>query len=220
MKKFPFASQKEFAIFKKLNTPQKIQDFLNTIPFNFEEKEDTNKSPLLTLTTKSAHCMEGALLAGAILWYHGEKPLIVDLKTTPKDFDHVITLFKRNGCFGAISKTNHGVLRYRDPIYKTIRELVMSYFHEYFLNTNGEKTLRSYSDGFDLSLLDNEWVVSKKNLWNIVHMLDASPHEDIMSRVSIKHLRRAEKIERKVGSIIEWEPKKAKGKKKSILPTQ
>jgi hypothetical protein len=204
MKKFPAITQKEFEIFETLDTPQKIQDFLNTLPFNFEKKGDTNMSPLETLRAGTAHCMEGAMLACAILWYHGEKPLLLDLKTTNDDFDHVVTLFKKNGLWGALSKTNHGVLRYRDPIYKNVRELVMSYFNEYFLNSNGTKTLRSYSKPFDISRLSPDWLTSSKNLWNIVRLLEKSPHVQLLSPASIKNLRPAEAIEIEMGTITEY----------------
>ena len=204
MRKFPTLTQKEFEIFKKLNTPQKIQDFLNALPFNFEKKGDTNMSPLSTLHSGTAHCMEGAMLACAILWYHGQKPLLLDLKTTNDDFDHVVTIFKQNGLWGAISKTNHGVLRYRDPIYKNVRELVMSYFNEYFLNLNGKKTLRSFSKPFDMSTLDSNWLITKKDLWSVVRALEKSPHIQLLSPKSIKNLRPAEEIEIKMGSIIQY----------------
>ena len=104
---------------------------------------------------KEADCLEGAIFAAAVLEFHGGKPLLLDLRTTkkPYDYDHVIAIFQMDGCFGAISKTNHSVLRYREPVYKTVRELVMSYFHEYFLK-NGKKTLREYSKILDLRFFD------------------------------------------------------------------
>jgi hypothetical protein len=147
--------------------------------------------------------MEGALLAAAILWYHGEKPLLLDLKTTNDDQDHVVALFKQNGCFGAISKTNHGVLRYREPIFKTVRELALSYFSEYFLH-DGRKTLRSYSQPFDLSKLDPSWLISDKDLWNMVKMLDKSPHTALLTTKQIKNLRLAEPVEIAAGKVVEW----------------
>jgi hypothetical protein len=122
-------------IFKKLSTPQKIQDFLNSLKFNFEDDGETCMSPRQVLLKGKAHCMEDAMFAAAALEFHGHKPLILDLRATerPYDSDHVVAVFKKFGCFGAISKTNHAVLRYREPIYKSIRELALSYFHEYFL---------------------------------------------------------------------------------------
>ena len=131
-------------ILEKLNTPSKIQDFLNGLSFNFEKKGETLKSPARVLREKDAHCLEGAILGAHILSLHGFPPLILHLESTREDYDHVIAPFKINGRWGALSKTNHAVLRYREPVYKNIRELVMSYFHEYFLD-NGKKTLRKYS---------------------------------------------------------------------------
>src|SRR3989344_4797858 len=132
---------------KRLNTPEKIQDFINRLPFNFEKRGETYMSVARSLKTGRIHCFEGALIAAAALWIQGERPLLLDLKPDKSDIDHVVALFRRNGFWGAISKTNHAVLRYREPVYKSIRELAMSYFHEYFLN-NGKKTLRSYSRPF------------------------------------------------------------------------
>ena len=125
-------TQKEKSLMQKLNTPAKVQNFLNDLRFNFEEKGETLKSPLMVLRTKSAHCFEGALLGAYILSLHGYLPLVLHLETTNNDYDHVITPFRQYGLWGALSKTNHAVLRYREPIYKNIRELAMSYFHEYF----------------------------------------------------------------------------------------
>ncbi len=103
----------EYECIKKLNTPEKIQDFLDSLPVNHEEGGETCMSPLRVLRERKAHCIEGALLAGVCLQLHGEKPLIVNLKVETTDYDHIVTIFKRNGYFGALSKTNHVVLRYR-----------------------------------------------------------------------------------------------------------
>ncbi len=196
----------EFKIFKKLNSPQKIQDFINKIPINFECTGETCRSPLAVLKHNEAHCMEGALLAAAIFWYHGAKPLLMDLKTTDDDEDHVVALFKKGSYWGAISKTNHAVLRYRDPVYKTVRELAMSYFNEYFLY-NGQKTLRSYSKPFNLSQYDKSWLTARRDLWNIVEVLDESPHFKIFEKGMVRRLRLADPLEIKAGKILEWKKK-------------
>ena len=99
--------EKEEKILRKLDTPKKIQDFLNKIPINFEEKGDTCMSPRMVLKNWKAHCIEGAMLAALVLRLHGQKPLVVDLTATDRDFDHVICVFKRDGKWGAIGKTNH-----------------------------------------------------------------------------------------------------------------
>ena len=193
----------EWLILKKLSTPAKVQDFINTLPFNFEKEGETHHSVRFTLKAGHAHCFEGALIAAAALWIKGEKPLLLDLKTVRPDFDHVVTLFQRDGHWGAISKTDHAVLRYREPVYKSIRELSMSYFHEYFLAT-GKKTLRSFSKPFDLSSFGTEWLTTKENLASIAYYLDHSPHTKILSSKQIKNLRKAELIEIKAGEITEY----------------
>src|SRR3989338_4293185 len=105
----------EMKLFQSLNTPRKIQHFLNQIPINFEPEGDTVLSPRMVLKQNRAHCIEGALLAAAALRFHGHPPLIVDLSAAKNDYDHVIAVFKRKGRWGAISKTNNAVLRYRGP---------------------------------------------------------------------------------------------------------
>ncbi len=204
-------SPQEFAILKKLSTPHKIQDFLDALPQNHEEGGDTCRSPRAVLRDKKAHCIEGALLAATALWIHGQKPLLLDLKTTDDDFDHVVALYKKGSYWGALSKTNHAVLRFRDPIYRTVRELALSYFHEYFLVSNGKKTLRSYSRPFSLKSFDTKWILAEYDLWDITEALDESPHFKIIPKGHEKHIRHASHVERKACSIPEWK----KGKKKS-----
>jgi hypothetical protein len=200
-------SSEEERLFKTLSSPSKIQDFLNTIPYNFELGGQTCMSPRSVLQNKRAHCLEGAYLAAAILWYHGASPLLLDLRSTKDDFDHVVTLFKKNGYWGAISKTNHAVLRYREPIYKTIRELALSYFHEYFLNSNGRKTLREYSRPFSLKKFGYSWITTADNLWDIGAALDDSPHEEVLPKgLTEKMLRPADTIEIKAGTLVESKP--------------
>ncbi len=195
-------SKKELRLYKKLSTPAKIQDYLNTLKRNHNEKKII-MSPREVIQSQSAHCIEGALLASSILWYHGHTPYILDLKTSRnmKDSDHVVALFKQNGYWGAISKTSHAVLRYREPIYKTIRELALSYFHEYFLD-NGTKTLRSYSKPFNLTTIKSDWITSEKDLWEIGALLDESPHYSLIPS-HLKKLRKADEIEIQAGKLIE-----------------
>lgn len=202
-------TEKEVKIFKQLNTPKKIQDFLNKIPANFEPDGDTVLSPRMVLKKNRAHCMEGAMFAAAALRFHGHKPLVLDLTTVKDDDDHVIAVFKHQGHWGAISKTNHAVLRYREPVYKTIRELVMSYFHEYFTNHNGKKTLRSYSLPVDLSRFDKQgWMTAEEDIWYVPEYLAEVEHVPILSKSQIALLRKADPIEVKAGNIVEWEKSK------------
>jgi hypothetical protein len=230
-----FYNSTELGIFKKLNTPAKIQDFLNILKFNFEKKGETCRSPRFVLKHKTAHCMEGAMLASAILEFHGYKPWVLDLRANAQDFDHVVAVFKLGDFFGAISKTNHAVLRYREPIYKNIRELAMSYFHEYF-DQKGNKNLREYSELLNLEYFDkhphpsplpkgegkglgsglpllfakeevgrsSSWRTSEENLFFIPKHLDTIKHFKILSKVQIKNLRKADKIEIQAGEIVEF----------------
>lgn len=205
MKDFGY-NKEEIRLFKKLNTPARIQDFLNTLPFNFDNQKETCLSPREVLEAQTAHCMEGAIFAAAALEFCGAKPLILDLRATSKpfDYDHVVAVFKINGYFGAISKTNHAVLRYREPVYKTLRELVMSYFHEYFLN-NGRKTLRGYSDLLDLNHFNKlNWRTTGANLFEIPEHLDKIKHYKILNAEQIKNLRKADKVEIEAGKIVEY----------------
>jgi len=198
-------NSREFQLLKKLNTPKKIQDFINGLGMNFEENGDTCMSPRSVLKLGKCHCIEGALLAALALRVNGYPPLIVDMEAHEKDFDHVIAVFKINKCWGAISKTNHAVLRYREPIYRTIRELVLSYFHEYFLDS-GKKTLRSYSAPVNLSRFDEkEWTTSEGDVWFIPEYLTTIPHKKILTRNQILNLRLADKIEIKAGKLLEYE---------------
>lgn len=193
----------EKSLIKKLNTPWKVQDFLNSIPFNFEKGGETLKSPLQTLRKRSAHCFEGALLGAYILAEHGFKPLIMYLKSSQGDLDHVIAPFRVRGLWGALSKTNHAVLRYREPVYKSIRELAMSYFHEYFLN-DGRKTLRQYSAPINLNSFEKDWWCSEEDLWGIDDALDKAKHYEFAPKAAIKNLRKADHIEIAAGQIVEW----------------
>lgn len=188
-------------ILKKLNTPEKIQDFLNKLPFNHEKRGETYRSVELTLKANKAHCFEGALIAAGALWLSGEKPLLMDIRTTGGDVDHVVALFKKGKYWGALSKTNHAVLRYREPVYKSVRELAMSYFHEYFLE-DGTKTMREFSKPFDLSKTKFDWLLGKENLFDLVDALDHSPHEKVLPQGT--KLRKADKIEIEAGKIVEW----------------
>jgi hypothetical protein len=194
----------ELVTLRKLNTPIKIQDYLDSLPINFEKGGETCMSPRRVLREKKAHCIEGAMLAAAALMFAGEKPLLLDLKTLPSDDEHVVALYKRNGRWGAISKTNHATVRFRDPIYKTIRELAASYFHEYFLNSTGVKTLRSYSGPINMNRFGTAWITAEEDLWDIANGLDDVPHFVLFPAENTKYLRKADAMERKAGNLKEW----------------
>ena len=201
----------EKTLLVSLDTPAKVQDFLDTIPMNHEvDGVDTVKSPLRVLRERSAHCIEAAILGAYILSLHGYPPLLMYLKADGNDFDHVSAPFKEHRFWGALSKTNHAVLRYREPVYKTVRELVMSYFHEY-TDDEGKKTLREYSDVLDLRIFESGWEVATIDLWGIDEELGKLEHYPIAPKDVLKRLRNADPIEQKAGALIEWKkPRKSK----------
>ena len=196
-------NKSELRTLKKLNSPIKIQNFLDSMPINWEKKGETYMSIRRVLKARKMHCFEGALVAAAALWIQGQEPLLMDLRAKD-DYDHVVTLYKQNGYWGAISKTNHATLRWRDPIYKTPRELALSYFHEYFLNNNGKKCLQSFSKPFNLKRCGTQWVTSDDDLHFLVSALDKSPHIKIIPKKNTRFIRPADKMERAAGRLVEW----------------
>jgi hypothetical protein len=202
----------EFAVLRRLRTPEKIQAFLNATPVNHEVGGETVLSVREVIRQRRAHCIEGAMFAAAALWTHGDPPLVMHLDCDLSDYPHVIALFRRHGCWGAISKTNGTPLRYRDPIYRSLRELALSYFHEYS-NKRGRKTLRSYSVPFDLRRLDfSEWVTSEKSCWKAHDRLVVLRHYPLITRRQEKLLAKRDAFERRMGKVVEYPapPKKPK----------
>jgi hypothetical protein len=195
---------KELKILKKLNSPKKIQDFLDSMPKNFEEKGCTVYAPMTVLKKSKCHCAEGAILAALALRVNGQEPLLLDLTATEDDYDHVVALYKKYGKWGAISKTNYAVLRFREPVYNSIRELAMSYFHEYLVD-GGKKTLRSFSGPVNLKKFDKRgWMTTKEEIDYISEDLAKVKHYPIMNQKQIQNLRKADKIEVKAGMLVEW----------------
>jgi hypothetical protein len=195
---------REFATLKRLATPERIQAFVNAIPINHEIGGETVLSVREVLRQRRAHCIEGAMVAAAALWVHGEPPLVMHLDCDESDYPHVVTLFRRHGSWGAISKTNGAPLRYRDPIYRSLRELALSYFHEY-ANRRGHKTLRSYSASFDLRRLDiGKWVTNPKSCWEAHDRLVELRHFPLINKRQEKLLAKRDRFERKACRIVEY----------------
>lgn len=193
----------EFAVLRRLNTPHKIQAFLTALRQNFEPDGDSCRPVRLVLRSRSAHCIEGAMLAAAALWVHGEPPLLFDLRAQ-RDVDHVVALYRRNGCWGSLAKANGPMLRGRDPVYRTLRELAMSYFHEY-VNRRGHKTLREYSRPYDLrALAPALWVSGERDVWDLVERLDAHPHTPMLNARQVKTLTRQDAFLRRATSILQY----------------
>lgn len=189
-----------------LTTPTKIQSFLNSLGKKPSKDTHIVRSPRAVIKNGNANCMEGALLALALLHTHGIETYLLDLKVgerNTQDVDHVVTLFKNGDHWGAISKTSHSVLRYREPIYASVRELAISYFHEYFTD-DGKKNLRSFSEPFDvLKRFGIEWVTSGEDLYEIAALLDESPHTKILTKQMERGLRRADPLEIEAGKLEE-----------------
>jgi hypothetical protein len=202
-------SKKEYDALARLSTPIKIQDFLDTFAFNFEKKGDTHMSPRRVLAAQKAHCIEGAMLAAAALWIAGEPPLIMNLSSRmgKGDVDHVVALYKRGGRYGAIGKTNHAVLRFRDPVYRTPRELALSYFHEWFMNETREKTLECYSKPLDMRRFGTLWLTAEKDLWEVADALAERKHYFLVPKGNWRFVRRADPMELKAGTLVEWTKK-------------
>jgi hypothetical protein len=197
-------SAAEFAVLQRLDTPQKIQAWLNATPINHELDGETVLSVREVIRQRRAHCIEGAMLAACALWVHGDPPLVVHLDCDLSDYPHVIAVFRRGGCWGALSKTNGAPLRYRDPIYRSLRELALTYFHEY-ANKRGQKTLRSYSVPFDLRRLELcEWVTNEKSCWPAHDRLVVLRHYPLLTKRQEKLLTRRDGFERRAGKVVEY----------------
>jgi len=205
-------SRAHYALLQRLDSPQKIQSFLIGLKQNFELGGDTCRPVGEVLRTRRAHCIEGAMLAACALWVHGDPPLVMDMRAE-RDYDHVVALFRRHGRWGAISKTNGVGLRWRDPVYRSLRELAMSYFHEY-TNRRDHKTLREYSVPYDLRRADPRiWVSGRKNAWSVPETLDALRHFRLVSGRHVKEVARRDPFERRVGGLLQYRRPQALVKK-------
>ena len=181
-------SADEKKIFSRLTTPKLIQDFLDTIPYS---AESVYRSPRSVLRDRKAHCFDGAVFAAAALRLIGYPPLIMDMQAV-RDDDHVIAVFKKNGCWGAIAKSNFAGLRFREPIHRTIRELVLSYF-EPFYNLNREKTLRRYTQPLNLVPYDRHaWMTDDAAMDLIGERLCVVPTTALMTPTMIRALHRVD----------------------------
>jgi hypothetical protein len=170
---------KEFALLRRLDTPQKIQSFVHDLRQNFELDGQSCRPVRHVLHTRRAHCIEGAMLAAAALWVHGDPPLLLDMRAE-QDYDHVIAVYRRHGRWGAISKTNGIGLRGRDPVYRTLRELAMSYFEHYY-NLRREKSLRTYSRPVNLKRFDRRhWMTAEEDVWFVPEYLTTIHHTPVL----------------------------------------
>jgi hypothetical protein len=163
---------RELRKLRSLKDPHGIQRLLDDMPYHLA---DTAWSPRRVLAENTAHCLEGAIFGAAALRANGYPPLIVDLEAD-RDTDHVLAVYRHNGLWGAVAKSNYTGCRYREPVYRTIRELALSYFNIYF-NLRRERTLRRYSRPVNLARFDGEnWMTTDKPIWFIVYYLLEIPH--------------------------------------------
>ncbi len=177
-------TNEERRVLKQLKSPEAIQNFLDETPYS---TEDHYRSPRTVLRERRAHCFDGAVFAAAALRALGDPALLVDLRSI-RDDDHVITIFRRRGRVGSISKSNFVGLRYREPVYRDVRELVMSYFDQFY-NLAREKTLRAYSDPLDLRRYDRAgWMFEDKVLDAIALRLDQVRHHSILTAGMVRGL--------------------------------
>ena len=173
-------SPEERAVFRRLNTPAKVQRFLDELAYNKEYDGETCRSPRRVLRDRTAHCMEGSLFGAAALRMMGHPPLLLDLEAV-RDDDHVLAIFRQNGHWGALGKSNYSGLRFREPVYRTLRELAMSYFEHYY-NPAGEKTLRNYSRPVNLARFDSMgWMTAEDDVWEIPEYLTTIAHRPLLA---------------------------------------
>jgi hypothetical protein len=203
-KAFKELTPEERDIFESLDTPRKIQEFLESqIEYNLEEKGETCYSPRLVLRYRKAHCVEGAIFAAAALYYHGQLPLIGQVIANPKiDDDHVISLYKRFRCWGALSKSKYPYLAFREPIHRNLRELTLTYVETYYTYEKGIKSVRGYALPLNLAKFDSKgWVTSGKELFYIVKELFRIPTVKILTPGMVKNLRPVTKLAKDAGEV-------------------
>jgi hypothetical protein len=173
------ATISERRIFDRLTTPAKVQGFLDGVTYSSEE---IYRCPLRVLRERIGHCFDGAVFAAAMLEHLGYPPLILELVPNARDDDHLLAVFRQDGCWGAVAQSNFTGLRYREPVFRSLRELVMSYF-EQFYNTDGEKTLRGYTQPINLKSLDSRlWITRDAAMREIAGSLDRAVHERLLTR--------------------------------------
>jgi hypothetical protein len=172
-----------------LRDPPAVQEFLDDVPYS---ADPIYRSPRSVMRDRRAHCVDGALFAAAALRWLGFPPLVMEL-TAERDDDHVIAVFERRGRLGAVAKSNFSGLRFREPVFRTPRELAMSYFEQYY-NADGEKTLRGYSSILDLRKADAlGWMTRDDRLEEVIARLEAVRHTPLVTAAMIAALSRVDR---------------------------
>jgi hypothetical protein len=185
-------TRSERALFRSLHSPEKIQLFLDReLSYDKEPDGPRCRSPRIALRDRTAHCMEGAMFGAAALRMLGHPALLLDLEAV-RDDDHVLAIFRVHGYWGALAKSNYSGLRYREPVYRTLREMVMSYFEHYY-NLQREKTLRKYSRPVNLRRFDAiGWMTAEEDPWVIPEYLCTIAHTPLTPQRSVRRLSRVD----------------------------
>lgn len=177
-------TKNEIRLLRSLKSPERIQNFLSDLPYH---EANTAFSPRQVMEKRTAHCLEGAAFAAAALRFHGYPPLILDLEAE-NDSDHVLAVYRERGAWGSIAASSFTGLRGREPVYKSLRELAMSYFNDYF-NLRRERTLRAFSQPVNLKRFDTkEWMIREDNIWFIAEYLCEIPHTPLLTPTMRKKL--------------------------------
>ncbi len=182
----------ERAIFRRLSSPDKIQRYLDDLQYDKEQHGPRCRSPRMVLRDRTAHCMSGSLLGATALRVLGYPPLLLDLEAV-RDDDHVLAIFRQRGHWGAVAKSNYSGLRFREPVYRTLRELAMSYFEHYY-NLRREKTLRNYSRPVNLTRFDEAgWMTAEEDVWAIPEYLTTIRHTPLLAPTMVTRLGRVDR---------------------------
>ena len=182
---------------RSLKNPHGIQRFLDAMPYHLA---NTAWSPRQVLNENTSHCFEGAIFAAAALRANGYPPLVIDLEAD-HDTDHVIAVYRMKSHWGAVAKSNYTGRRYREPVYRSLRELAMSYFDVYF-NLRGERTLRTFSRPVNLKRFDPQnWMTTEKHVWFIANYLFTIRHHRLLTPAMIKKLHRLDSRSFRAGCL-------------------
>ncbi len=188
---FSALSPAERTLVRSISSPVKIQHFLDSLAYS---TESSYRAPLTVLRDRVAHCYDGAVFAAAALAWNGESPLIVNLFPNSRDDEHLVALFRRNGCWGAVGQSNFVGLRYREPIHRTLRELMISYFEQYY-NVAGEKTLRTYTRPLNLRKFDRvRWMTDAPGMDLIADHLESMPQIRLLTPAMARNLAKVDPL--------------------------
>ena len=193
-------TRSEVGLLRRLSTPDKVQRYLDALTYNVEKDGDTVRSPRRVIRDRTAHCAEGAFFAAAAFRLSGRPPLLVDLEADNDD-DHVLAVYRDRGLWGSVATSKFSGLRFRGPVYRTVRELVMSYFEDYF-NWDGDRTLRAYSRPLSLARFDRiNWMTAEDDLWPVVEWLTVAHHTPLLPRTVASRLPRVDRRSYRAGVL-------------------